>query len=150
KGSVEDRLKGILAARETRDELAKSELLKLLKEPLTLTLSPPRGEGEGKSREANTLAPIGGEGRGEGAEGFQRLYSAAVQGLSAFDGDEIAHAIVEAWKNFPLPTRRAAAEVLVTRNKWSRALLAGVDQKIIEPQDVSATARRALARSSDS
>src|SRR5436190_1060973 len=45
KASVEDRLNGIQAARETKDDAAKSELLKLLREPLTLTLSPSRGEG---------------------------------------------------------------------------------------------------------
>src|SRR2546427_3489790 len=104
--SVVDRLKGIQAARETKDASAKSELLKLLREPLTLTLSPPRGEGGDKPREPNSpikgesneagrkpgdpnsLAPIGGEGRGEGAQGPQRLYSAAVQALSVFEGDE--------------------------------------------------------------
>src|SRR5256712_4780661 len=58
--------------------------------------------------------------------------------------------MVDAWKNLALPTRRVAAEVLVSRSKWSRALLAGLDKKIVEPQDVSATARRALARSTDS
>src|SRR3989441_2194621 len=137
KASVEDRLKGIQAARETRDEAAKSELLKLLREPLTLTLSPPSGErgrrpGEGSSEQA------------------QQLYAESIRALSAFDGDEIAYGIVDAWKHLALPTRRVAAEVLVARSKWSRALLAGVDNKIVEPQDVSATARRALARSSDS
>ncbi|HZO84700.1 MAG TPA: c-type cytochrome, partial [Verrucomicrobiae bacterium] len=34
-------------------------------------------------------------------------------------------------------------------SKWSRALLAGVDRKVVLPEDVSATARRALARSED-
>jgi len=161
KASVEDRLKGIQAARETRDGSAKDELLKLLAAPLTPALSLRRGEGGAKLREPNSpikgeatkprnpnpLAPIGAEGRGEGP---QRLYSAAVQALSAFDGDEIAYGMVDAWKNLTLPTRRVAAEVLVSRSKWRRALLAGVENKIVEPQDISATARRALARSSDS
>src|SRR4030095_10552037 len=40
-------------------------------------------------------------------------------------------------------------EVLVLRSKWSRALLAAVEQKVVEAQDISATARRALARSED-
>src|SRR5262249_10158188 len=61
KASVEDRLKGILAARETKDEGAKTELVKLLTVPLTLTLSPSRGEGEAKSRDSNSLAPGGRE-----------------------------------------------------------------------------------------
>jgi putative heme-binding domain-containing protein len=133
--SIEDRLKGIQAARETKDDGAKSELLRLLREPLSLTLSPPRGEGARKPDEGSKA---------------QQLYTESIRALSVFEGDEIAYAIVDAWKNLTLPTRRVAAEVLVTRSKWSRALLAGVDKKIIEPQDISATARRALARSSDS
>ena len=69
--------------------------------------------------------------------------------MSTFGGDDIAYVITDAWKNFSLPTRRVASEVLVIRSKWSRALLAAVDQKIADPQDISATARRALARSED-
>ena len=37
---------------------------------------------------------------------------------------EIAYALTDAWKNYSLPVRRAVADVLVTRSKWSRALLA--------------------------
>ncbi len=111
--------------------------MKLLRDPLTLTLSPPSGEG-GRSAGEGTSEPV------------QQLYAESIRALSAFEGDEIAYGIVDAWKNLALPTRRVAAEVLVTRSKWSRALLAGVDNKIVEPQDISATARRALARSSDS
>ena len=69
--------------------------------------------------------------------------------LSAFSGDEIAYAVTDAWKNYSWPVRRAVADVLVTRSKWARALLAGVERKTVEPQDVSATARRALARADD-
>jgi putative heme-binding domain-containing protein len=39
--------------------------------------------------------------------------------------------------------------VLVTRTKWARAMLAGVDKKMVLSDDISATARRALARSED-
>jgi len=155
KASVEDRLKGIQAARETRDGSAKDELLKLLAAPLTPALSPRRGEGGAKPRESNTLSPSEGEragvrGPSEARDNRQQLYAESIRALSAFDGDEIAYDIVDAWKKLTLPTRRVAAEALVTRSRWSRALLAGVDNKIVEPQDISATARRALARSSDS
>jgi putative heme-binding domain-containing protein len=114
--SFEERVQGIQAAVETKDEAAKSELLKLI-----------------------GTAPSN-----------QRLLTEAVRALSAFNGDEVAYTVVDAWKSFSPPTRRAAAEMLVTRSKWSRALLAGVDKKVVAPQDISATARRALARSSDS
>lgn len=106
--------------------------------PLTLSLSPSEGERAGV------------RGPSEARDNRQQLYAESIRALSAFDGDEIAYDIVDAWKKLTLPTRRVAAEALVTRSRWSRALLAGVDNKIVEPQDISATARRALARSSDS
>ena len=77
----------------------------------------------------------------------------AVRALGTFGGNEsdaIAYAIVDAWNNLSLSARRIAAEVLVTKSTWSRALLAGADRKTVKPEDISATARRALARSEDS
>ncbi len=112
---LEERLKGIQAARETKDDAARLALLQLL-----------------RSEKAS-----------------QPLLAAGVQALSVFGGDEIGYAMTDAWKNFTLPTRRAAADVLVTRSKWSRALMAAIENKVADPQDVSATARRALARSAD-
>jgi putative membrane-bound dehydrogenase-like protein len=122
KAPVEDRLKGITAARETKDDAAKAELLKLLKAGAGVPAAPADA---------------------------QRLYTAAIQALSVFPGDEIGYAMTDTWKNFSLSTRRAAADVLVTRSKWSRALMAALDQKVAKPEDISATARRALAKSSD-
>ncbi len=114
KASPEDRLKGIQAARETKDDGSRAELLKLI-----------------------------------ASEKDQQLLTEGVRALGVFTGDEIAYQMVDAWKNFTLPTRRAAGEVLVTRSKWARALLAGVDRKVVDPQEISATARRALARADD-
>ncbi len=113
--TVADRLKGVQAARESKDEAARLALLQLL-----------------KSEKDN-----------------QTLLAAGVQALAVFGGDEIGYAMTDAWKNFSLPTRRAAADVLVTRSKWSRALMAALERKVADPQDVSATARRALAGSAD-
>ncbi len=114
KVSLDERLKGIQAARETKDDASRTEVVKLMTtdktEPLLL----------------------------EGA-----------RSLSAFSGDEIAYALTDAWKNYSLPVRRAVADVLVTRSKWARALLAGVENKSVALQDISATARRALAGASD-
>ncbi len=129
KASLEDRLKGITAARETKDDAARAELLKLFKGgPLTPALSPSAGERE---------------------KATQSLYVDGLRALGAFGGDDIAYVVTDAWKNFSLPTRRVASEVLVLRSKWSRALLAAVEQKVARPEDISATARRALARSDD-
>ncbi|HXG49072.1 MAG TPA: HEAT repeat domain-containing protein, partial [Methylomirabilota bacterium] len=115
KASVEERLKGIQAARETKDDVAKAELLKLLR------------------TEASNQVVL--------AEG--------VRALAAFGGDEIGYAMTDAWPRFSPATRRTAADVLVTRSKWSRALMAAVENKVASPADISATARRALARSTD-
>jgi len=209
KASLEDRLKGITAARETKDDVARAELIRVFTNPLTPTLSPGGGEGV-KNPLTPALSPGGGEGvknpltpalspgGGEGvknravgekgsqgtpapspappsgekasqstpapspsppsgeragvrgpSEDQQRLYTESLRAVSAFGGDDVAYAVTDAWKNFTLPTRRVASEVLVLRSKWSRALLAAVDQKTAKPEDISATARRALARSED-
>lgn len=115
KASPEERLKGITAARETKDEAAMAELLKLL-----------------KTEKSN-----------------QAVLTEGVRALAVFSADEVGYAMTDAWKAFALPTRRAAADVLVTRSKWSRALMAALESKAADPQDVSATARRALAKSPD-
>jgi putative heme-binding domain-containing protein len=115
RASTEDRLKGIQAARETKDDASKGELVKLL-----------------KTEKSN-----------------QAVLAEGVRALAVFGGDEVGYAMTDAWKNFTLPTRRTASDVLVTRSKWSRALMAALENKVADPQDVSATARRALAKSSD-
>ncbi len=115
RASIEDRLRGIQAARETKDEASKGELIKLL-----------------KTEKSNQAVLVEG-----------------IRALAVFGGDEIGYAMTDAWKNFTLPTRRTAADVLVTRSKWSRALMAALENKVADPQDVSATARRALAKSPD-
>ena len=115
RASVEERLKGIQAARESKDDGSKGELLKLL-----------------KNEKSN-----------------QTLLAEGIRALAVFPADEVGYAMTDAWKSFTLPTRRVAADVLVTRSKWSRALMAAIENKVADPQDVSATARRALAKSSD-
>jgi putative membrane-bound dehydrogenase-like protein len=114
RASLDERLKGIQAARETKDEASRTEVVKLMT-----------------------------------TEKTERLLLEGTRSLSSFSGDEIAYALTDAWKNYSLPVRRAVADVLVTRSKWARALLAGVENKAVAPQDISATARRALADASD-
>ena len=117
KASLEDRLKGITAARETKDEVARDALVKLFQ---------------------------------NSAKETQALYDEALRAIGTFGGDDLGYVITDAWSKFTVPTRRVASEVLVLRSKWRRALLAGVDRKVIRPDDISATARRALARADDS
>ncbi|HTG45040.1 MAG TPA: HEAT repeat domain-containing protein, partial [Verrucomicrobiae bacterium] len=113
--SSDDRLKGIQAAREAKDDAARDELLKLI---------------------ANEKQDQG-------------LLAEAIRAVLTVGGYEVAYSIVDAWSRFSPITRQAAAEALVTRTKTARTLLAGIDKKTVQPQDISATARRALARSED-
>jgi putative membrane-bound dehydrogenase-like protein len=78
-----------------------------------------------------------------------QLKTEAVRSLGAMGDYDYAYAVVDAWKELAPMTRIAAAEVLVSGTKTARALLAGVEKKIVSPAEISATARRALATSSD-
>jgi putative membrane-bound dehydrogenase-like protein len=116
KAGVDQRLKGITAAKEAKTAAARDELLKLIKSP-------------------GSTSP--------------QLKTDAIRALGAMGDYDYAYAVVDAWKDLAPMTRIAAAEVLVGGTKTARALLAGVEKKIISPTDISATARRALATSSD-
>ncbi len=119
KASFDERLKGITAARDAKGEAARDELLKFIRSPL-----------------------------GEMSSASSQLKSEAVRAIIALGYDN-AYAVVDAWPQLPPMTRIAAAEVLGGGTKTARALLAGVEKKTVSPSDISATARRALATSSD-
>jgi putative heme-binding domain-containing protein len=120
KASLDERLKGIIAAKEAKTDGAREELLRLIQAPT-----------EGPSS-TNT-----------------QLKTEAVRALGAMGNFDYAYAVVDAWKELAPMTRIAAAEVLVGGTKTARALLAGVERKVVAPTDISAAARRALATSSD-
>ncbi len=121
KASLDDRLKGINAARQAKTDAARDELLRLVKTP------------------NNQAGPAG-----------PQLKTEAVHALGGMGGYDYAYALVDAWKELPPMTRIAAAETLVRGTKTARALLAGVEKKTVVAGDISATARRALATSEDS
>jgi len=56
-------------------------------------------------------------------------------------------AILAPWKEFPGSIRRVAADILVTRRLWAQGLLDALESKQVAPDDVSASAIRALSRS---
>jgi putative membrane-bound dehydrogenase-like protein len=119
KATLEERLKGIIAAKEAKGDAARDELLKLIKSPFS------------------------------GAEAANpQLKSEAVRAVIALGYDN-AYPVVDAWPQFAPMTRLAAAEALTRSTKTSRALLAGVERSIISPRDISATTRRSLANSED-
>jgi len=78
------------------------------------------------------------------------LLIAGVQALAELGGDDVPAALLQQWQGFSAPVRRAAAETLVARESWRNAFLDAVEKKTIAPSEVSATAIRTLANSSDS
>jgi putative heme-binding domain-containing protein len=127
KASLDERLKGITAARETKTDGARDELLKLIRSP--------HGGTSSASPQLTSSAT-------------SQLKSEAVRAVLALGYDN-AYAVVVAWPQLPPMTRIAAAEALVRGTKTGRALLAGIERKMVPPTDISATARRALANSED-
>jgi putative membrane-bound dehydrogenase-like protein len=134
KAGLDERLKGITAAREAKTDAAREELLKLIRfrvgdEVTSLT----NKKSESPHVDSST-----------------KLKTEAIRALGAMGDYNYAYAVVDAWKELPPMTRIAAAETLVRGTKTARALLAGVEKKLVAPADISATARRALATSEDS
>ncbi len=76
----------------------------------------------------------------------EALVIGALRALSTVGGDNVGNDIVKNWKEFSPRTRAAAVEVLVTRLTWTEALLNGVQSGVIQPGDVSASARRGIAK----
>ncbi|MBA4148002.1 MAG: c-type cytochrome [Verrucomicrobia bacterium] len=79
----------------------------------------------------------------------EALVIAGLRSLSTLGGDSVGNTIVKNWQQFTPLTRNAAVEVLVTRFQWTEALLNGVQEGIIQTGEVSATARRGIAKYND-
>jgi putative membrane-bound dehydrogenase-like protein len=75
----------------------------------------------------------------------------ALRALGEIGGEiNVAESIAGQWPNFSPATRRAAAEVLASRNPWSKILLDAVERKTISASDIPTTVIRALFQSKDS
>ncbi|HEY6167821.1 MAG TPA: PVC-type heme-binding CxxCH protein, partial [Verrucomicrobiae bacterium] len=66
---------------------------------------------------------------------------------SLFKDNEAALAILGAWKEFTPATRRAAADVLASRDTWASQLLSAIEGGRVAAGDVSASAIRTITRS---
>jgi putative membrane-bound dehydrogenase-like protein len=82
-----------------------------------------------------------------GQENPERITSEAIQALGENGSDEIPAAILAHWREFPPTARRAAAEVLVSRQSWTTQFLAGVADKTISASEIPGTVLRSLAQS---
>ena len=66
---------------------------------------------------------------------------------SLFKDNEAALAILNAWKDFTPATRRAAADVLASRENWASQMLSAIEGGRVAASDVSASAIRTITRS---
>jgi putative membrane-bound dehydrogenase-like protein len=76
------------------------------------------------------------------------LMTEAVRAIGAlYNDDGTAREIVDHWKQFPPATRRAAADVLASRDRWASVLLSAIEGGAVPASDVSASAIRSITRS---
>lgn len=76
------------------------------------------------------------------------LVTESVRAIGAlFNDDTTAKEIVEHWKDFTPATRRAAADVLASRDRWASVLLSAIEGGSVKASDVSASAIRTITRS---
>jgi putative heme-binding domain-containing protein len=76
------------------------------------------------------------------------LVTESVRAIGAlFNDDTTAKEIVEHWKQFTPATRRAAADVLASRDRWASVLLSAIEGGSVAASDVSASAIRTITRS---
>jgi putative membrane-bound dehydrogenase-like protein len=76
------------------------------------------------------------------------LVTESVRAIGAlFNDDTTAKEIVERWKDFTPATRRAAADVFASRDRWASVLLSAIEGGSVAASDVSASAIRAITRS---
>ncbi|HWY74177.1 MAG TPA: PVC-type heme-binding CxxCH protein [Verrucomicrobiae bacterium] len=74
----------------------------------------------------------------------------AIRALGELGGNKTGDELIQHWKSFTPESRRATAEVLVSRHAWMLSLLSALESKDISPNEIPVTAIRMLTQSSDS
>ncbi len=82
-----------------------------------------------------------------GAKNPDPLVMEALRALAEIGGDALPNEILARWSKFTPPVRRAAADIMTTRDRWASTLLSALEQKQVATSDVSATGIRAMMRS---
>ena len=77
------------------------------------------------------------------------MQSAAVAALVRIDDDEVPRALVTGWKGHSPALRSEILEALLSRDSWTRPLLAAIERKDVPAADIDAARRQRLAQSSD-
>ncbi|MEO7299604.1 MAG: c-type cytochrome, partial [Verrucomicrobiota bacterium] len=126
KAPLNERLRAVETAKQIKNDLAREALLKLV---VSGTGVPPVSPDSHGQDDRATIEP---------------LVIEALHSLSVLGNEEAGNAIVANWKKLSPKSRSAAADMLITRPQWTRKLLDGLDEKIILPQELSATVVRSL------
>jgi putative membrane-bound dehydrogenase-like protein len=79
----------------------------------------------------------------------EKVQQSAIGALSEVGGDETGEQILKHWKSYPPATRRIAAEVLTSRNRWAQSLISAVERKEIQVAEIPPTVVRSLTSSKD-
>lgn len=80
----------------------------------------------------------------------ERVVIEALRALGEIGGDGgVAEAIVRHWPDFSPVVRRTTAEVLASRNNWSRIFLGAIEDKRIAASEIPTTVIRALFQAKD-
>ncbi|MDB6124850.1 MAG: putative rane-bound dehydrogenase [Pedosphaera sp.] len=83
------------------------------------------------------------------SENVESLKLEAIRALGEIGGDSVGDSLVQHRKSFSADERRAAAEVLASRRRWTLTLLSAIETKGISPNEIPATVVRSLNQSSD-
>ncbi len=73
----------------------------------------------------------------------------AIRGLGEIGGDTVAEEFIRRWKEFEPEARRAAAEVMASRQAWRLNLLSAIEAKTISPNEIPVTVIRSFNQSGD-
>jgi putative membrane-bound dehydrogenase-like protein len=71
----------------------------------------------------------------------------ALRALAEMGGENLPSEVITRWTAFTPVLRRAAADMLASRDRWASMFLSALEQKQIQPGDVPATAIRTMTRS---
>ncbi|MDB6131586.1 MAG: putative rane-bound dehydrogenase [Verrucomicrobiales bacterium] len=74
----------------------------------------------------------------------------AIRALGELGGtSSVAERLLDQWTTYNPQIRRAAGDILVSRSDWSKSFLDAVEEKRVEPRDISVTALRTLSQSNN-
>jgi len=83
------------------------------------------------------------------APSAERIVQESLRALGEVGGDQLPSEILKRWKTFTPASQRVAAEVLTSRNPWTRAFITALENKAISPADLPVTVVRSLVNSRD-